>query len=420
MNHDPGLYLPGRFARGEPRRSVARNRAGDLATAERTRSERTHADRAGAGRARAWEARSVGIAGHDAHGKCLDAQLLKLRSEFGRDLSRLSTPERSKLDSTCSRLQTPREREAYLDCLHGQLASLSARRSRAILRASGGGRGRGRGRGARQRAVGRRPVDSALITLIFIVPAAGGGGALLITVVGARLVLFVVRARRARHGRVLRRSRPRRVRPLPDVPAQRCGGAPPRSHRARRTRAGERGTAAGGSTSRPKNSVSRRCASRGRRAAALPRRLACAEQEALQRGGRAPTRRGRGGSRAREFQRTQAVDSDAVESALDPYVVLDWRGTRAATRYVPRSKRPGRVMIRIRWRTWAPTCGTTTRRSRAAERAYRMLADGCAGGERQPRRTPPIGGSELVIGDLVNSFTQLTNSTNSPIRQVHR
>src|SRR5260221_9744938 len=74
-------------------------------------------------------AQSVGIAGYDAHGKCLSARLLALRSEFGKDLNRLSAAERKKLDSVCSRFQTTRGREGYLDCLQAQLASLPGRPS---------------------------------------------------------------------------------------------------------------------------------------------------------------------------------------------------------------------------------------------------------------------------------------------------
>jgi hypothetical protein len=79
---------------------------------------------------------SIGPNGDDANALCLDARLLALRSEFGRDLSRLSTAERRKLDSTCSRFQTTRGREAYLDCLHAELASLSARRNRGSVSAA--------------------------------------------------------------------------------------------------------------------------------------------------------------------------------------------------------------------------------------------------------------------------------------------
>ena len=47
--------------------------------------------------------------------ECLSAQLLSLRADFGRDLSRLSGPERKTLDSVCSKIRDVRGREAYLE-----------------------------------------------------------------------------------------------------------------------------------------------------------------------------------------------------------------------------------------------------------------------------------------------------------------
>jgi DnaJ-domain-containing protein 1 len=63
----------------------------------------------------------------DAHRQCVDAQLLSLRADFGRDLSRLSGPDRRRIDAACNRLHTMERREAYLDCLGGQLVTLSNR-----------------------------------------------------------------------------------------------------------------------------------------------------------------------------------------------------------------------------------------------------------------------------------------------------
>ena len=77
-------------------------------------------------------------AAFDAHERCLAARLLSLRADFGRDLGRLSGAARNKLDATCSPLQASRGREAYVDCLSVQLASLSAARARATLPAPAG------------------------------------------------------------------------------------------------------------------------------------------------------------------------------------------------------------------------------------------------------------------------------------------
>jgi flagellar biosynthesis GTPase FlhF len=70
------------------------------------------------------------------HQQCLSAQLLSLRADFGRDLSRLSGPERRTLDSVCSKIRDARGREAYLECLSAQLLALRNRRSRANPAAS--------------------------------------------------------------------------------------------------------------------------------------------------------------------------------------------------------------------------------------------------------------------------------------------
>src|SRR6202171_3583589 len=65
------------------------------------------------------------------HQQCLSAQLLSLRADFGRDLSRLSVPERKTLDSVCSKIRDARGREAYLECLSAQLLVLRNRRARS-------------------------------------------------------------------------------------------------------------------------------------------------------------------------------------------------------------------------------------------------------------------------------------------------
>jgi DnaJ-domain-containing protein 1 len=65
-------------------------------------------------------------AGADAQ-RCLDAQLLVLRADFGRNLVRLARSDRQKIDAACSRLHRAMEHEAYLDCLSDGLAAVHAR-----------------------------------------------------------------------------------------------------------------------------------------------------------------------------------------------------------------------------------------------------------------------------------------------------
>jgi hypothetical protein len=141
-------------------------------------------------------AQSAGSAGYDLHGVCLGAQLLALRTDFGRDLTRLSTSERKKLDSACSRLQTTQGREAYLDCLQAQLASLPVRRNRVNLPVPADAGVAAVLVGASSNAVPSTALPSSSMSS----RALGWAGALLVTVVGAAGIgLFVLRARRARH-----------------------------------------------------------------------------------------------------------------------------------------------------------------------------------------------------------------------------
>jgi hypothetical protein len=74
----------------------------------------------------------------DAYQECLRAQLLALRADFGRDLSRLSGSQRRTLDSVCSKIRGARGLDAYLECLSAQLVSLRDRRGRANPAASEG------------------------------------------------------------------------------------------------------------------------------------------------------------------------------------------------------------------------------------------------------------------------------------------
>src|SRR6185503_6570302 len=69
-------------------------------------------------------------AAHDAYEDCLAARLVSLRADFGTDLSRLSSSARGKIDAACSTANASLGREAYVSCLSGQLASLSASRAR--------------------------------------------------------------------------------------------------------------------------------------------------------------------------------------------------------------------------------------------------------------------------------------------------
>src|SRR5437879_1636200 len=70
-----------------------------------------------------------GIAGEDAYKQCLSVRLRSLRTDFGRDLSKVSVPDRSTLDSACSKARTAEGREAYLECLTLQLAAIKSRRA---------------------------------------------------------------------------------------------------------------------------------------------------------------------------------------------------------------------------------------------------------------------------------------------------
>jgi DnaJ domain len=67
----------------------------------------------------------------DVHAQCVSTQLTALRTDFGRDLRRLSAGERSALDAACSRMNTATSREAYLDCLNQQLVVLRSKRTRS-------------------------------------------------------------------------------------------------------------------------------------------------------------------------------------------------------------------------------------------------------------------------------------------------
>jgi hypothetical protein len=74
----------------------------------------------------------------DAYLDCRKNQLTYLRSEFGRDLRRLSNPERRTLDTACGDLRASRGQDAYLSCLQAQLAGLPGHGKKAASQAVSG------------------------------------------------------------------------------------------------------------------------------------------------------------------------------------------------------------------------------------------------------------------------------------------
>lgn len=62
---------------------------------------------------------------------CLRAQLLALRTDFGRDLQKLSAVERKSIDTACSAVRTARGRDAYVGCMSHQLTALRDRRAKS-------------------------------------------------------------------------------------------------------------------------------------------------------------------------------------------------------------------------------------------------------------------------------------------------
>jgi hypothetical protein len=143
---------------------------------------------------RACSAPATATGGPDASDQCLEQRLLTLRSEFGRDLSRLSAAERRRLDAACSRLQASGGREGYLDCLHTELASLSARRSRAGVAAAADA----------ARVAALNPPLASASTILEATPASSSpwrsAGLMLIAAAGAMVagLVYVAMTRRAR------------------------------------------------------------------------------------------------------------------------------------------------------------------------------------------------------------------------------
>src|SRR3954452_4906323 len=66
----------------------------------------------------------AGAVESDAYLDCRKNQLLYLRTEFGRDLRRLSNTERKTIDTACGDLRTSQGQDAYLSCLQAQLTRL--------------------------------------------------------------------------------------------------------------------------------------------------------------------------------------------------------------------------------------------------------------------------------------------------------
>jgi hypothetical protein len=68
--------------------------------------------------------------GTDASLLCYNTHLVALRTDFGRDLARLTSAERKTLDAACGEIRERQGRDAYLGCLNGQLTTVRARRNR--------------------------------------------------------------------------------------------------------------------------------------------------------------------------------------------------------------------------------------------------------------------------------------------------
>jgi len=73
----------------------------------------------------------TGAPGASAYDVCLSAQFASLRTDFGRNLGRLSSAERRQIDSICNRIPATVDREAYVKCLSDQLVALRNRWVRA-------------------------------------------------------------------------------------------------------------------------------------------------------------------------------------------------------------------------------------------------------------------------------------------------
>lgn len=73
---------------------------------------------------------------NDTYLGCRNRQLLSLRTDFGRDLRRLSSAERRTIDAACTRLRASQGQDAYVECLTARLASLRGHASRPAVDAA--------------------------------------------------------------------------------------------------------------------------------------------------------------------------------------------------------------------------------------------------------------------------------------------
>src|SRR4051794_11154918 len=67
----------------------------------------------------------------DRYLACLRTQLLSLRTDFGKDLGRLSVADRKTVDTACNDVRAASGRDAYLDCVGNQLNVLRSKRARS-------------------------------------------------------------------------------------------------------------------------------------------------------------------------------------------------------------------------------------------------------------------------------------------------
>jgi hypothetical protein len=241
---------------------------------------------------------------HDAYGRCLEAQLLSLRADFGRDLSRLPAAARTKIDAACSPAQTLRGREGYLECLSGQLRALRVRPARKPPAAQADAP-------VATAAAAPLPVEAppsaeSESPLLNARTAAAAVGAV---VVGGALVFFGLKARRSRH-----------VCPT-------CGTGVPAAAElcpaCRRHAADAKRRAASG---RAEHQRTAEAEARRQREEAEARRLEeqrRQEEERRRRAEEAARREEEARQLAEARERAAAaVSSDADESVFDPYVAL--------------------------------------------------------------------------------------------------
>ena len=78
----------------------------------------------------------AGTIENDTYLGCRSRQLLSLRTDFGRDLRRLSSAERRTIDSACTGLRASQGQDAYVECLTARLASLRGHGSRPAVEAA--------------------------------------------------------------------------------------------------------------------------------------------------------------------------------------------------------------------------------------------------------------------------------------------